>query len=712
MSGSRIGGMVCLLLALGLGAPISAAIIQVPGNQPTIQLAINAALPGDVIQVQPGTYVENIDFLGKSLSLQSVGGPEVTTIDGSALTRGAGEGSTIICDSGETSSTQLIGFTITGGSGRLVGVLDGGGSLLGNFTVGGGLLAQGGSPSVQDCLFTGNSAQFGAGAYFESGGPASMTSCEFVSNSGLQGSGLYLRLLTGLSSISGCTFQGNDAATAGGGLMIEDAGAVISGSAFTGNSAILGGGATLQRGVVLITSSTFSGNSATLLGGGVLVFDATATVQQSRFDGNTGGTGGAIGCDRGSTTLDRCVIVGNQAFGDGGAIALSNNPVNLAITRATIADNTSPTSGGIFIPATATSTGTITNSILWGNSGIQIVDAGQISATFSDVQGGEPGIGNLNFDPLFVNQFAGDYSLTPPSPAIDSGDPTSALDPDGTNRDQGAIFFDQRPANIASLVCTLLDPCNSSFDISWTNPDFYDSIELSVDGIVLSNLPGSQQSATVLLGTPGIHDVCLTPTFGSFVGNPTCCQANAPTNPAPQPVIGLACLLDEPSCTSLVTWTNAGAYGSLDVLLDGALFTTLPGNATTVVVPVASGAISQVCITGAGPCGLLAIPPSCCSAGCNIDFEPFKRGDANGDGGLDISDPLTDLLHTFQGAPLGCLDAGDTNDDGAIDVADAILLLDYIFGGGATPPSPGIATCGTDPTDTDPLNCVTYSSCP
>jgi hypothetical protein len=88
----------------------------------------------------------------------------------------------------------------------------------------------------------------------------------------------------------------------------------------------------------------------------------------------------------------------------------------------------------------------------------------------------------------------------------------------------------------------------------------------------------------------------------------------------------------------------------------------------------------------------------------------FRRGDANGDGAVDISDPLRILFALFAGAPpLACADAADANDDGAPDIADPVFLLDSLFlGAGALPlPGPG---CGIDPTD-DALDCAGDAGC-
>ena len=46
-------------------------VINVPGDQPTIQEAINASVDGDTVLVADGTYYENINFKGKAITLAS-----------------------------------------------------------------------------------------------------------------------------------------------------------------------------------------------------------------------------------------------------------------------------------------------------------------------------------------------------------------------------------------------------------------------------------------------------------------------------------------------------------------------------------------------------------------------------------------------------------------------------------------------------------------
>jgi hypothetical protein len=107
--------------------------------------------------------------------------------------------------------------------------------------------------------------------------------------------------------------------------------------------------------------------------------------------------------------------------------------------------------------------------------------------------------------------------------------------------------------------------------------------------------------------------------------------------------------------------------------------------------------------------------------------ESFYRGDCNfslgGSMAVDIADAAAVVSHLFMPGSWnfqpGCLDACDCNDDGRVDLADSICILQYLFQGGRTPPSPGpgwdpdnqVETgVGNDPTD-DKLGCPDGQAC-
>ena len=77
-----------ILLVLSCINAGRAATISVPGQYPTIQSAIIAASEGDIIVAEPNIYYENINFLGKAITVRSVEPNDAnvvaaTVIDGS-----------------------------------------------------------------------------------------------------------------------------------------------------------------------------------------------------------------------------------------------------------------------------------------------------------------------------------------------------------------------------------------------------------------------------------------------------------------------------------------------------------------------------------------------------------------------------------------------------------------------------------------------------
>lgn len=88
----------------------------------------------------------------------------------------------------------------------------------------------------------------------------------------------------------------------------------------------------------------------------------------------------------------------------------------------------------------------------------------------------------------------------------------------------------------------------------------------------------------------------------------------------------------------------------------------------------------------------------------------FLRGDADGNGSVDMTDSLYTLSSLFVGSKeLRCQDAADADDSGEVELTDAVLVLGYLFAGGDTiaAPFPG---CGLDVT-ADRLECEGVEAC-
>lgn len=94
-----------------------------------------------------------------------------------------------------------------------------------------------------------------------------------------------------------------------------------------------------------------------------------------------------------------------------------------------------------------------------------------------------------------------------------------------------------------------------------------------------------------------------------------------------------------------------------------------------------------------------------------LHADAFKRGDANIDGQVDITDPLETLFVLFAAAPRPtCDDAMDANDDGRINLADVSYELAGLFTAGGAPPPAPYPDCGQDSSQ-DTLGCSFYPPC-
>ncbi|UCE65357.1 MAG: T9SS type A sorting domain-containing protein [Candidatus Zixiibacteriota bacterium] len=113
----------------------------------------------------------------------------------------------------------------------------------------------------------------------------------------------------------------------------------------------------------------------------------------------------------------------------------------------TICNNIAGWTVGYFVEEHNSQPVYMTSNIFWGNvcSWDTLFYHLGISLTisYSDIQGGWYGWGNIDTDPLFVDTANSDFHLMPGSPCIDAGDPASPLDPDSTRADMGALYFDQ-----------------------------------------------------------------------------------------------------------------------------------------------------------------------------------------------------------------------------------------------------------------------------
>ena len=276
---ATLGVLLLLLAARAEGVQVVG-----PGGHATIQAGINAAAPGETIEVAPGIYTENLTLTGKDVVLVATDGADATEVSGSSL------GSVFhIASTAVTRGTVIQGFTFRDG------LADAGGGLM---------IRDGARPTIQGNVIEGNRATVSGGGIKVSHGadPEIVGNVIRLNSSGANGAGIHVEGLvvpSTTASIRQNTIRDNEVdshqTSSGGGVKV-----------------------TFSTSSTLIEGNLILDNTVTWAGGGISIFAGSAVVRGNTISGNDGGRfAGGIHFEVDSGGARTLVLEGNTISGNG-----------------------------------------------------------------------------------------------------------------------------------------------------------------------------------------------------------------------------------------------------------------------------------------------------------------------------------------------------------------------------------------------------------
>jgi parallel beta-helix repeat protein len=450
---------------------LQAQILYVPSQHSTIQSAIDTAIGGDTVIVSSGSYLENIDFKGKAITVQSAdpNDPNIvasTIIDGSTPTD-PNFGSTVLFKSGEDHNSVLAGFTITGGTGSWLTVAWKYTGILWNRCGGGILCCNMSEPTITKNIFVNNRAGEGGGIYIY-GDPVNpndpvdpaihinpvIIDNTFFNNTALiahgfappnttypateHGDGGAIVCFQGVdATITGNLIQNNHAYYYGGGVHCRQwSNTLIAENEISDNNSSLGAGIHITYfSAPHIADNIINANIAGGLGGGgiYVYYNSNPLIERNTITQNVSSNGAGIAVFWTSNPIIRNNLIYKNVSGAGIRVKGGSIPI---ITNNTIVANTASSLGG-GVDCQTDSTPIITNNIITSNGGSGIYALSMPPITkYNDVWGNAAGNynsiitdqtginGNISVDPRFIKPDANDYHIDYNSPCKNAGDPT------------------------------------------------------------------------------------------------------------------------------------------------------------------------------------------------------------------------------------------------------------------------------------------------
>lgn len=519
---------------------LSAATWQVPQNFKTIQDAINASADGDVVLVAEGTYYENINFMGKKITVASLFYQDQkkihikrTIINGSKPAN-PDFGSVVSFVSGEDIQSILCGFTITNGTGML--------SASPGFPpmrLGGGVLCWASGATIKNNIIVENAL---SGTPWAMGGGICITPPFIPIYAIVQNNVISRNTVSGQSRVTGGgidfsasgkiidniiaenTIMASVEAPAGGGLALQSwapptpANKIfVSGNTISHNKALqpdntdywlggIGGGIWLigSEGVIEknnVQHNEVSGALSTYGAGILLDYPPDALtiknnlISENFFSGSGICNGGGLGIWDGNPLLTNNLFIKNKGT-VGGGVWLGYDFCFAKLINNTFSGNQAGQQGGAI--NTYNSHPQLMNSILWGNDAPVdaelCLESGEIDVSYCNIAGGWSGEGNMDVDPQMINDLC---LLSAGSDCVDAGNGAEIYDdPENAYRPGYA----ELPARgmLRNDMGAYGGPAAADWKLPMQKPGVHPS-QTKKDGILSSSFPNPFNAQTTIL---------------------------------------------------------------------------------------------------------------------------------------------------------------------------------------------------------------------